>query len=121
MKSDLLIARETEMVPIGRVAEDLGLPAESLTSYGPWKAKVDHRLGSEPPRKGGKYILVTAITPTPAGEGKTVHTIGLSLALNRIGKQAIATIRQPSMGPVFGIKGGAVTARSCRWRTSTCT
>tara|TARA_R110002073_G_scaffold30070_1_gene94225 strand:+ start:1268 stop:2962 length:1695 start_codon:yes stop_codon:yes gene_type:complete len=107
MKSDLLIARETEMVPIGRVAEDLGLPAESLTSYGPWKAKVDHRLGSEPPRKGGKYILVTAITPTPAGEGKTVHTIGLSLALNRIGKQAIATIRQPSMGPVFGIKGGA--------------
>jgi formate--tetrahydrofolate ligase len=107
MKSDLLIARETNMVPIGRVAEDLGLPTESMTAYGPWKAKVDHRLGSEPPREGGKYILVTAITPTPAGEGKTVHTIGLSLALNRIGKQAIATIRQPSMGPVFGIKGGA--------------
>lgn len=107
MKSDLEIARETDMVPIGNVAEGLGLPADSLTLYGPWKAKVDHRLGAGEPRPGGKYILVTAITPTPAGEGKTVHTIGLSLALNRIGKQAIATIRQPSMGPVFGIKGGA--------------
>ncbi|MFT7677331.1 MAG: formate--tetrahydrofolate ligase [Planctomycetota bacterium] len=108
MKSDLEIARETPMQPLADVASRFGLPTERLTYYGPYKAKVDHRLGLEGDAKtGSRYVLVTAITPTPAGEGKTVHTIGLSLALNRIGKSAVCTIRQPSMGPVFGIKGGA--------------
>lgn len=107
MLSDLEIARATELRPITPLAAEHGIPESALTSYGPYKAKVDHRLGEGPPREGGRYILVTAITPTPAGEGKTVHTIGVSLALNRLGKRAVCTIRQPSMGPVFGIKGGA--------------
>lgn len=107
MLSDLDIARATTLRPITQLATENGFPEDSLTAYGKWKAKVDHRLGDGEAREGGKYILVTAITPTPAGEGKTVHTIGLSLALNKLGKRAVATIRQPSMGPVFGIKGGA--------------
>jgi formate--tetrahydrofolate ligase len=107
MKTDLQIARETELQPLDQVAGRCGLHAEHLTLYGRYKAKVDHRLGLAPAPAGGKTVLVTAITPTPAGEGKTVHTIGLSLALNRAGKRAACTIRQPSMGPVFGIKGGA--------------
>lgn len=107
MKSDLEIARLTPLEPIAAVAERYDLPAESMTLYGAHKAKLDHRLAEGEGKAGGRYVLVTAITPTPAGEGKTVHTIGLSLALNRIGKRAACTIRQPSMGPVFGIKGGA--------------
>ena len=88
------------------VAEEAGFVAEHVVAHGPYKAKIDHRLGVGPPRATSKYVLVTAITPTPAGEGKTVTTIGLSMALNRLGQRAIATIRQPSMGPVFGVKGG---------------
>lgn len=108
MKSDLEIARATPMQNLGEVAGRFGLPIERLTYYGPYKAKIDHRVGLEGgPSSESHYVLVTAITPTPAGEGKTVHTIGLSLALNRIGKRAACTIRQPSMGPVFGMKGGA--------------
>ncbi len=108
MKSDLEIAREAHLEPIHDVAARFGLAAENLELYGPYKAKVDHRLArtlGDRPR--GRYIAVTAITPTPLGEGKTVTTIGLGLGLNRIGKKAIVTLRQPSMGPVFGIKGGA--------------
>ncbi len=92
--------------PITDVAEDAGFAPEHVFAYGPSKAKIDHRIGVRTEKKQGKFVLVTAITPTPAGEGKTVTTIGLSMALNRLGKRTIATIRQPSMGPVFGVKGG---------------
>jgi formate--tetrahydrofolate ligase len=108
MKSDLEIAREARLSPIGDLAGSLGLNPEEIELYGQYKAKIGlpvlQRLEDRP---DGKYILVTALTPTPLGEGKTVNTLGLSLGLNRIGKRSIATIRQPSMGPVFGIKGGA--------------
>jgi formate--tetrahydrofolate ligase len=107
MRTDLEIARETQLRPIQDVAADYGIPASALRPYGHHMAKVDHRQADGPAAKNAKLILVTAVTPTPAGEGKTVHTVGLSLALNKLGKRAICTIRQPSMGPVFGIKGGA--------------
>ncbi|MFT5731408.1 MAG: formyltetrahydrofolate synthetase [Planctomycetota bacterium] len=108
MRSDLDIARDIKLQPISQVASAYGIPDEALEPYGRYMAKLDHRLGkkAEGPARG-KYVMVTAITPTPAGEGKTVHTVGLSLALNKIGKKAACAIRQPSMGPVFGIKGGA--------------
>jgi formate--tetrahydrofolate ligase len=109
---NLAAAREAHPKPITEVAEDLGLLPEELDLYGRYKAKVHlevlKRLAERP---RGKYIDVTAMTPTPLGEGKTLVTIGLGMALNRIGKsqgrRAISTIRQPSMGPIFGIKGGA--------------
>ena len=107
MQSDLEIARSAHLSPLFELVSKWGVSTESLIPYGHYMAKVDHRLGFAPPAADSKLVLVTAITPTPAGEGKTVHTIGLSLALNRLGKRAAATIRQPSMGPVFGIKGGA--------------
>ena len=95
-----------ETKDIGIVAEEAGFRREHVLPYGPTKAKIDHRVGLEAGSSKARYVLVTAITPTPAGEGKTVTTIGLSMALNRIGKKTIGTIRQPSMGPVFGVKGG---------------
>jgi formate--tetrahydrofolate ligase len=109
MKSDLEIARAYALEPIGDVASRIGIEEDELALYGPHKAKVDQkkimaRIGD---RKPGKLISVTAVTPTPLGEGKTVTTIGLSLGLNHIGKKVITNIRQPSMGPVFGVKGGA--------------
>ncbi|MEZ6014312.1 MAG: formate--tetrahydrofolate ligase [Planctomycetota bacterium] len=107
MRTDLEIARDTTLRPIQDVAADYGIPAAALRPYGHHMAKVDHRIADGPAAKNAKLILVTAVTPTPAGEGKTVHTVGLSLALNKLGKRAVCTIRQPSMGPVFGIKGGA--------------
>ncbi|NOT31071.1 MAG: formate--tetrahydrofolate ligase, partial [Planctomycetes bacterium] len=100
---------ETELnvpLPIDEVARRAGLPPDSLSPYGRYKAKLDHTLGGGARKGRARYVLVTAITPTPAGEGKTVTTIGLSMALNRIGRAAVSTIRQPSMGPVFGVKGG---------------
>jgi formate--tetrahydrofolate ligase len=106
MLSDLEIARAATLRPIQDLADSCGLPQDALRTYGPNMAKVDHRLGTQGERRS-RYVLVTAITPTPAGEGKTVHTIGLSMGLNEIGQSACCTIRQPSMGPVFGIKGGA--------------
>ncbi|MBU3933641.1 MAG: formate--tetrahydrofolate ligase [Candidatus Omnitrophica bacterium] len=106
--SDLEIARRARLKPIKTIAKDLGLKEKDLCLYGDYKAKVSlsvlERLKK---RKNGKYIDVTAITPTPLGEGKTVNTIGLAMSLNRIGKRAAVCIRQPSLGPVFGIKGGA--------------
>jgi len=105
MLSDLEIARSIPLQPVAKVAERFGIAADKLVPYGHHMAKVVDDSGAGP--GDARYILVTAITPTPAGEGKTVHTIGLSLALNRIGKRAVCTIRQPSMGPVFGLKGGA--------------
>jgi len=106
MLTDLEIARAATLRPIQDIAAGYGLPADALRNYGPNMAKVDHRLIESGERRA-RYVLVTAITPTPAGEGKTVHTIGLSMGLNEIGQDACCTIRQPSMGPVFGIKGGA--------------
>lgn len=108
MKPDIEIARETEMKPIVEVARSIGLDEDDLELYGKYKAKVFLEvLEKLKDRPNGKYIDVTAITPTPLGEGKTVTTIGLSMALNRIGKKVVTCIRQPSLGPVFGIKGGA--------------
>jgi formate--tetrahydrofolate ligase len=107
--SDLEVARSVTPRPIADVARDLGLRDDEIELYGPIKAKVGLsaivRLEAERPR--GKYVVVTAITPTPLGEGKTTTTIGLTQGLNRIGKRAAVAIRQPSLGPVFGIKGGA--------------
>jgi len=108
VKSDLEIAQAAEMRPIVEIAESVGIAEEELDFYGKWKAKVHlsalERLADRP---NGKYIDVTAITPTPLGEGKTVTTIGVSQALGVLGKKVVTCIRQPSLGPVFGIKGGA--------------
>jgi formate--tetrahydrofolate ligase len=106
--SDLEIAQAAKMKPISEIAGDLGLLEDEIEFYGKYKAKIDlsvlERLADRP---NGKYIDVTAINPTPLGEGKTVTTIGLSMGLNKIGKRTVTTLRQPSLGPVFGIKGGA--------------
>ncbi len=107
-KSDIEIARAATSKPITEVGEKLGIPADSLLQYGPHKAKVDYKfIESLQDRPDGKLVLVTAITPTPAGEGKTTTTVGLGDALNRIGKQATICLREPSLGPCFGMKGGA--------------
>ena len=107
--SDLEIARSVKPRPIVDVARELGIADDELELYGPSKAKITlaavRRLEAERPR--GKYVLVTAITPTPLGEGKSTTAVGLAQGLNYIGKKAAVTIRQPSLGPVFGIKGGA--------------
>jgi len=106
--SDIEIAQRAKMLRITEVAGKLGIPEEHLEPYGHYKAKVSlDYIDSLNNRKDGKLILVTAITPTPAGEGKTTTTVGLGDALNRIGKQAILCLREPSLGPVFGMKGGA--------------
>ena len=106
VKSDLQIAREAKIKPIGEIAEKLGVPNNYLQPYGHTKAKVDVSfLGNE--SKKGKLILVTGISPTPAGEGKSTTTVGLGDALNRIGKNATICLREPSLGPCFGVKGGA--------------
>ncbi|MEC7723880.1 MAG: formate--tetrahydrofolate ligase, partial [Planctomycetota bacterium] len=105
--NDLEIARSIPLRPLSEVARVMGLTDDDLEPYGHSKAKVKLDRLKEPAQKQGKYIVVTAITPTPLGEGKTVHTVGISQALNRIGKGTCCVIRQPSMGPVFGIKGGA--------------
>lgn len=108
MLSDIEIARGVKMKPIVEIAGELGINRDEIELYGDYKAKVRLEiLDRVKNRPNGKYIDVTAITPTPLGEGKTVNTLGLALGLNKIGKNAIACIRQPSLGPVFGIKGGA--------------
>ncbi len=105
--SDIEIAQNATMRPITEIAAKAGVPEENLEQYGRYKAKVDFNLLSDKDRKKGKLILVTAITPTPAGEGKTTTTIGLADGLARIGKKVAVALREPSLGPVFGIKGGA--------------
>ena len=106
--NDLAIARSIPLRPLSEVARVMGLGPDDLEPYGNTKAKVKLDLLKQPSNRApAKYVVVTAITPTPLGEGKTVHTVGISQALNRIGKRACCVIRQPSMGPVFGIKGGA--------------
>jgi formate--tetrahydrofolate ligase len=108
MQGDLEIARSIRPKRIEAIAEELGLLEEEVFPYGKYKAKVSlDALDRLDGRRDAKYIDVTAITPTPLGEGKTVTTVGLGLGLNRIGKKAVVCLRQPSMGPVFGIKGGA--------------
>ena len=105
--SDIEIAQNATMKPITEIAAVAGVKDEYLEQYGRYKAKVDDRLLKETDRKDGKLILVTAITPTPAGEGKTTTTIGLADGLRRIGKNSVVALREPSLGPVFGVKGGA--------------
>lgn len=108
VKSDIEIAREAKMRPIAEVGAKIGVPTEALLNYGPYKAKVTFDfINSLEQRPNGKLILVTALTPTPAGEGKTTTTVGLGDGLNRIGKRAISCLREPSLGPCFGVKGGA--------------
>ena len=104
--SDIEIAQATEMQPITEVAKTAGIDEKYVERYGNYKAKIDLSIMNEE-RKDGKLILVTAITPTPAGEGKTTTTIGLADGLKRIGKNVVVALREPSLGPVFGVKGGA--------------
>ena len=106
MKSDIEIAQSTPMLPISEVAYRAGIDENMLENYGKYKAKLDVSSLKDKPRKG-KLILVTAINPTPAGEGKTTTSIGLTDALNRLGKKTMLCLREPSLGPVFGVKGGA--------------
>lgn len=107
MKTDIEIAQETEMLDIKEIAKKAGIGEEYLEQYGKYKAKVDPKLLRNGENKKGKLILVTAINPTPAGEGKTTTTIGLADGLRKIGKNSIVALREPSLGPVFGVKGGA--------------
>ena len=108
MKTDIEIAREAKMLPISEIAKELGIEDSELELYGNYKAKInDSFLRRTADRKNGKLILVTAINPTPAGEGKTTTTVGLGMAMRKIGKNAIIALREPSLGPVFGVKGGA--------------
>ena len=106
MKTDIEIAQEATMKPITQIAAQLGLADEDVIPYGRYKAKINHRLIHNA-KKQGKLILVTAISPTPAGEGKTTTSVGLADGLNKIGKRAFVCLREPSLGPVFGVKGGA--------------
>lgn len=108
IKSDITIAQEAVMEPVGRVAQGIGIPEDALEYYGKYKAKLSEEyLESLKTRKDGKLILVTAINPTPAGEGKTTTSVGLGQAFARLGKRAVVALREPSLGPCFGIKGGA--------------
>ena len=108
MKSDIEIAQEAVLWPIQKVAEHLDIPEDDLELYGKYKAKLsDEYLKSIEDRKNGKLILVTAINPTPAGEGKTTTSVGLGEAFAKMGKKAVIALREPSLGPCFGIKGGA--------------
>ena len=125
MKSDIEIAQGIELKPIAEIAASLGLSGDDIIPYGRYVAKIpisvmDHY--QEAP--DGKVILVTAMSPTSMGEGKTTTTIGLGQALNHIGKKAIMAIREPSLGPCMGLKGGPRAAdipRCCPWKTSTST
>ena len=107
MKSDIEIAQSTKMKNILEITKEAGIDESYVEQYGNYKAKIDLSLLNDSDRKDGKLILVTAINPTPAGEGKTTTTIGLADALRRVGKKVMVALREPSLGPVFGIKGGA--------------
>ena len=108
MKTDIEIAHDTRMLPIADIADSLGIHDDELELYGKYKAKInDSFIDRNASRPDGKLILVTAINPTPAGEGKTTTTVGLGQAMAKIGKKAIIALREPSLGPVFGVKGGA--------------
>lgn len=107
MKTDIEIAQSYKMKPITEIAEKVGIPEDYLEAYGKYKAKIDTAFLKNESRKDGKLVLVTAINPTPAGEGKTTTTIGLADALNSMRKKTVVALREPSLGPVFGVKGGA--------------
>ena len=108
MNSDIEIAQSAQMKPITEVAKALEIPEDELELYGKYKAKLsDEYMESVKDNPNGKLVLVTAINPTPAGEGKTTTTVGLGQALGRMGKKAVIALREPSLGPCFGIKGGA--------------
>ena len=107
MLTDIEIAQQAQMLPIRDVAEAAGVPEDALEYYGKYKAKVSLDLLKDSSRPDGKLVLVTAINPTPAGEGKTTTTVGLADGLRRIGKKCVVALREPSLGPVFGVKGGA--------------
>ena len=106
-KTDIEIAQETTMLPIQEIAKTAGVDEKYLEQYGKYKAKVDYNLLNEVQRPDGKLVLVTAINPTPAGEGKTTTTVGLADGLKKLGKNVLVALREPSLGPVFGVKGGA--------------
>ena len=107
IKSDIEIAQEAKPLPITDIADACGMDGAYIEQYGRYKAKIDNRFLKETNRPDGKLVLVTAITPTPAGEGKTTTTVGLADGLRRIGRNAVVALREPSLGPVFGLKGGA--------------
>lgn len=107
MKTDIEIAQSYKMKPITEIAAKIGIPEDYLEAYGRYKAKIDTAFLKNETRKDGKLVLVTAINPTPAGEGKTTTTIGIADALNAMGKKTVVALREPSLGPVFGVKGGA--------------
>ncbi len=107
IKSDIEIAQEAKPLPVTDIADACGMDGAYIEQYGRYKAKIDNRFLKETNRPDGKLVLVTAITPTPAGEGKTTTTVGLADGLRRIGRNAVVALREPSLGPVFGIKGGA--------------
>ena len=107
IKSDIEIAQEAKPLPITDIADACGMDGAYIEQYGRYKAKIDNRFLKETNRPDGKLVLVTAITPTPAGEGKTTTTVGLADGLRRIGRNAVVALREPSLGPVFSIKGGA--------------
>ena len=108
MKKDVEIAQEAKMLPITEVAKVLDIPSDDLEQYGKYKAKLSYSYIKENMnREDGKLVLVTAINPTPAGEGKTTTNVGLSMALSKLGKKTVTTLREPSLGPCFGVKGGA--------------
>ncbi|HBI63609.1 MAG TPA: formate--tetrahydrofolate ligase, partial [Clostridiales bacterium] len=108
MLTDIEIAQSCTMLPIREVAAKAGLQEEELEYYGKYKAKIsDEAWNRVKSRPDGRLILVTAINPTPAGEGKTTTTVGLGQALDKLGKRSIIALREPSLGPVFGVKGGA--------------
>ena len=106
-KTDIEIAQETEMLPITDIAAKAGIDDKYLEQYGKYKAKIDYNLLKEKPAENGKLVLVTAINPTPAGEGKTTTSVGLADGMQKIGKKVMVALREPSLGPVFGVKGGA--------------
>ena len=106
-KSDIEIAQETTMQPITEVAKTAGIDEKYLEQYGKYKAKVDYSILKEETHTQGKLVLVTAINPTPAGEGKTTTTVGLADGMRKLGKNVLVALREPSLGPVFGVKGGA--------------
>ena len=109
MKTDIQIAQEATLVPIGQIAQKMGIPEDKLEYYGPYKAKISLEFCNQvvKEKSPGKLILVTAITPTPAGEGKSTTTVGLAQGLVKRGKRVAAALREPSLGPCFGVKGGA--------------
>ena len=108
MKTDIQIAQEAQMKPIKEVAETIGIQEDDLELYGKYKAKLSDELWDQiKDRPDGKLVLVTAINPTPAGEGKTTTSVGLGQAMAKLNKKAVIALREPSLGPCFGIKGGA--------------